>query len=139
MKPNVKPATTLPAAAAKLTKQNRAIMAHWNDEVRKLLEARGAKLVHEYSETVDSVIGYTMRRFELETPAGKLTIHPSGNWLACQFEHPVRAKVWLRTWMHSNLNPYSGKWNFYYFGHDFHQALDAVRGLLDGVTKAPDA
>jgi hypothetical protein len=125
----------LPDAAAKLTKKNRTIFARWNAEVRKLLEERGAVLVEEHKEGPDSIIGYDYLRFELKTEAGKLLVHPSGNWLACRFEDPDRAKVFLSTWMNwGNLNPYSGKWNFHYFGADFQAALAAVRDLLDGVT-----
>jgi len=125
----------LPDVAAKLTKKNRAIFARWNAEVRKLLEERGAVLVAEHKATPDSLIGYDYLRFELETQAGKLTISPSGNWLACRFDDPARALTFLRTWTTSgNLNPYSGKWNFHYDGADFQGSLAAVRALLDGVT-----
>jgi hypothetical protein len=125
----------LPDAAAKLTKKNRAVFTRWNAEVRKLLEDRGAVLVREWKAGPDSLIGYDYLQFELETPAGKLLVSPSGNWLACQFDDPARAEVFLRTWMNwSNLNTYSGKWNFHYFGADFQESLDAVRELLDGVT-----
>jgi len=126
----------LPDAAAKLTKKNRLIFTRWNAEVRKLLEVRGAVVVSEYKAGPDSLIGYDALRFELETVAGKLWIAPSGNWLACRFDDPARAEAFLRTWMNwSNLNPYSGKWNFHYFGADFEESLAAVRELLDGVTK----
>jgi hypothetical protein len=130
----------LPDAAAKLTKKNRSIFARWNAEVRKLLEDRGAVLVYEDKAGPDSLIGYDYLRFELETTAGKLTIGPSGNWLACRFDDPDRAAAFLRTWMNwNNLNPYSGKWNFHYFGADFQESLAAVRELLDGVTGKREA
>ena len=125
----------LPDAAAKRTKKNRSVFARWNAEVRKLLEDHGAVLVAEHKEGPDSLIGYDYLRFELETEAGKLTISPSGNWLACRFDDPARAEAFLRTWMNwNNLNTYSGKWNFHYFGADFQESLAAVRELLDGVT-----
>lgn len=128
----------LPDAAAKRTKKNRAIFARWNAAVRKLLEDRGAVLVAEHKEDPeDPVIGYDYCRFELETGAGKLSVGPSGNWLACRFDDPDRAAAFLRAWgagaLH-NLNPHSGKWNFHYFGADFQYALEAVRDLLDRVT-----
>jgi hypothetical protein len=125
---------TLPDAAVKRTKKVRTILTRWNTEVRKLLEDRGATLVAEHKAEPDSLIGYDYLRFELETAAGKLTICPSGNWLACQFDDPARAVVFLRTWMNwNNLNPYSGKWNFHYYGADFEESLVAVSELLDGV------
>ena len=128
--------TTLPDAAAKLTKKNRAIFARWNAEVRAMLEARGAKLVAEHKAEPDSIIGHDYIRFELETQAGTLTISPHGNWLACRFADPDRAAAFLRTWGHSgNLNPYSGKWNFHYFGANYQASIDAVRDLLDRVTR----
>jgi hypothetical protein len=123
-------------AAAKRTKENRTIFSRWNAKVRKLLEDRSAVLVAEHKEDADSIIGYDYFRFELETEAGKLSVIPSGNWLACRFEDPDRAAAFLRArpWMPShNLNTYSGKWNFHYFGTEFDESLIAVRELLDGV------
>ena len=132
-------AVDLPEAAAKLTKKNRATMQRWNTEVRKVLEERGAVLVHQYSATVTSLIGYDYLRFELETKAGKLTISPSGNWLACCFEDPDRAVPFLREWLPFELevlNRHSGKWNFNFFGHPFQDALDRVRSLFDKIKAA---
>jgi hypothetical protein len=49
--------------------------------------------------------------WQIDTRAGLLQLSPYEDWVACRFEDVARANVEIR---HGQLNPHSGKWNWYF-------------------------
>lgn len=68
-------------------------------------------------------------RFVLDTKAGLLSIKPYGDWIACRFDEPARAKSLVA----GPINPYSGKWNWHgddvipYFERNLWNLMDDER------------
>lgn len=90
-------------------------------ELTKKQQTRIRKLVCESLEG----LGATKIRVETKhsppeyavwTKAGRLTIHPYGDWIACRFDDPKAAAKVLNAkgMFDTRLNPCSGKWNFHY-------------------------
>jgi hypothetical protein len=53
--------------------------------------------------------------FAIQTIAGKMTVTPEGDWIACRFQDVDAAKAVLPYWpkdKSAQLNGFSGKWNF---------------------------
>lgn len=71
------------------------------------------------------------RAIFLETCVGRLRVTCHGNWLACRFEEPDRAKAFLPHGPGQRLNSYSGKWNFHYGRVTADEALAAFRAELE--------
>jgi len=49
--------------------------------------------------------------WQIDTRAGLLQLSPYEDWVACRFEDVARANVEIR---YGQLNPHSGKWNWYF-------------------------
>lgn len=68
--------------------------------------------------------------FWIDTVAGWLSIHAYGDWIACRFSEPERARRVVGT---SNLNPVSGKWNHHVFDADPADVLATFGRELAGI------
>lgn len=61
----------------------------------------------------------SIRMFRIDTILGPLYITAYDDWIACCFDNVQAAKTHYGvTTLGSRLNPYSGKWNWHYFGTD---------------------
>ena len=102
----------------------------FNKRVTKEIEALGAKPCDQ---------AYHRPRFEIQTKAGRLQITldddtcKSGIFtiFSC-FDEPERAKNVLSLSNASNLNSYSGKWNFHYTDADdcFNIFISGLKEIL---------
>lgn len=73
---------------------------------------------------------YTPRDYELQTLAGLLYCSIDDDWMACRFAEPERANQSLcmsnlGVDLTTNLNPFSGKWNWDVLA-DFEQAVRRI-------------
>lgn len=77
-----------------------------------------------------------MYDYQIETPVGRLGCTVRNGELFCRFDDPDAAALV------TDCNPYSGKWNFHYFGKDPATVVEEVRRkfskLLDQVGQARD-
>ena len=79
---------------------------------RYLLEVLGGVLLEE-GETSD---GHVAPEILVDTHLGKLWVKPYGVGIFCRWQDVERAKSVLPHGPNDALNPYSGKWNFYFSG-----------------------
>jgi hypothetical protein len=67
------------------------------------------------------------------TRAGRLRVTCYSNWLACRFEQPELASMYLPQGPGQRLNAHSGKWNFHFGRISAADALALFRAELEPI------